>query len=48
MKASGEVEVSQNRPGKDRRGVLAGFYEKGWEAQPMAALVTEYGLLDDL
>ncbi len=43
----GKWKVSQNRPKKDRRGVLAGFREKGREAESMAALVAEYGLLED-
>ena len=43
----GKWKVSQNRPERDRRGVLAGFLEGGPEAEPMAALVAEYGLPKD-
>jgi len=43
----GKWKVSQNRPEKDRRGVLAGFREKGLEDEAMAALVAKYGLGED-
>lgn len=43
----GKWKVSQNRPERDRRGVLAGFREEGPEAEPMAALVAEYGLPEE-
>lgn len=43
----GKWKVSQNRPEGDRKGVLAGFREQGGEAEAMAALVAEYGRLED-
>ncbi len=43
----GKWKVSQNRPEKDRRGVLVGLRGEGREAEPMAALVAEYGLDED-
>lgn len=43
----GKWKVSQNRPEKDRKGVLAGFRQQGEASQPMAALVAEYGSIED-
>lgn len=43
----GKVKVSQNRPEGDRRGVLAGFREQGEGSQGMAALVAEYGHVEE-
>ncbi|MEF2279033.1 FMN-binding negative transcriptional regulator [Deinococcus sp. YIM 134068] len=40
---AGKWKVSQNRPEPDRRGVVAGFRQRGEESHPMAALVAEYG-----
>lgn len=42
----GKWKVSQNRPERDRRSVLAGLREEA-RAEPMAALVAKYGLLDE-
>lgn len=42
----GKWKVSQNRPERDRKGVLAGFREQGEKAQAMADLVAEYGSLE--
>lgn len=42
---AGKWKVSQNRPGKDRKGVLTGFRQQGEEA--MAALVAEYGVIEN-
>lgn len=39
----GKWKVSQNRPEKDRKGVLTGLRGEGQEAEPMAALVAKYG-----
>lgn len=41
----GKWKISQNRSEKDRMGVLAGLYEEGGEAEPMA-VVAEYSLLE--
>lgn len=43
----GKWKVSQNRPEQDRRGVLEGLREKGEEAKDMAALVAQYGRLEE-
>lgn len=43
----GKWKVSQNRPGKDRQGVLTGFRQQGEASRPMADLVAEYGGLDE-
>lgn len=40
----GKWKVSQNRPERDRRGVLAGLHNEVGKADPMAALVAKYGL----
>lgn len=39
----GKWKVSQNRPEKDRQGVLTGFQQQGEASRPMADLVAEYG-----
>lgn len=39
----GKWKVSQNRPGADRAGVVAGFREQGQPGEPMAALVAARG-----
>jgi len=44
----GKWKVSQNRPEGDRRGVLDGLREKGQEGESMAALVAQYGRLEEL
>ncbi|UQN08137.1 FMN-binding negative transcriptional regulator [Deinococcus sp. QL22] len=43
----GKWKVSQNRPEPDRRGVVAGFRQQGEAAHPMAALVAEYGAIQE-
>ncbi len=44
---AGKWKVSQNRPEKDRKGVVAGFKQQGEGSQAMAALVAQYGHVDE-
>lgn len=47
QRLEGKVKVSQNRPEKDRKGVLAGFRQQGEGSHAMAALVAEYGHVEE-
>jgi transcriptional regulator len=44
---AGKWKVSQNRAERDRKGVLAGFRQQGEASHAMAALVAEYGTVEE-